>query len=280
MSDDADLQQLVAQVGRGKKYASIHKGLIAHLVEDEFRHRGNVKEAIKATRRKLHQAGAVYMAGAQQRYDRWLEGIQRAAASGDQTELKSVCRSAMATHQSSRERLPILDRFYQEVLGDLAPVPSVIDLACGLNPLAIPWMPLASGAEYRACDIFEDLMHFLGAALPLLGVRSDARAVDLTGEISIPSAKVALLLKTIPCLEQLDRTAGARLLDTVPARYLVVSYPVQSLGGRRDRGMPEHYRAHFETLTAGKPWPIRSWSYESELVYLVDKGDKAENDGG
>jgi len=44
-------------------------------------------------------------------------------------------------------------------------------------------------------------------------------------------ADLALILKTLPCLEQLDKTAGQWLLEAVNVDYLLLSFPVYSLGG-------------------------------------------------
>ena len=110
-----------------------------------------------------------------------------------------------------------------------------MDVACGLNPLAIPWMPLAPGAEYRAYDVYPELAAFLNEALPLLGVRSTATVADVTVSPPAEHAQVALVCKALPCLEQLDKAAGSRLLDTLDAQRLLVTYPVRSLGGRRPR---------------------------------------------
>ena len=271
MSDEAAVQALVAQVQRNAKYAHIAPDLVERLAREELGHRRNAKEAVKHTRRRLHQAGAVYMGGTPP-YGRWLAALRDAG--GDRARVEAVCREAMAAHQSSRERLPLLERFYHEVLAELAPVASVLDLACGLNPLAIPWMPLAPGARYAAYDVYTDLAAFLQQALPLLGVEGTAEAIDLSARTPDDVADVALLLKTIPCLEQLDRTAGARLLREVRARHLVVSFPIQSLGGRRDRGMPANYRARFAELVQDRPWSVTEYAYDSELVFVVDKGQR------
>jgi 16S rRNA (guanine(1405)-N(7))-methyltransferase len=272
MSEQEALGEVVAQVRRSARYATISPDLVTRIARQELAIRRNAKEAVKSTRRRLHQAGAVYL-GATPPYERLLAALH--GAQSDPARVRQVCREALAAHQSSRERLPILEHFYREVLGDLAPVASVLDLACGLNPLAIPWMPLAPGAQYAACDIYTDLAAFLQEALSLLGVAGHADTVDLSAQTPEIVADVAFLLKTIPCLEQLDREAGARLLREVRARHVVVSFPLQSLGGRRDRGMPANYRARFDEIVANQPWEIIEYCFESELVFVVDKGADA-----
>ena len=59
-------------------------------------------------------------------------------------QVKDFCLERMRGHASTQERLPILEEFFQTTLASIAPVESVLDLACGLNPLALPWMPLTA----------------------------------------------------------------------------------------------------------------------------------------
>ena len=81
---------------------------------------------------------------------------------------------------------------------------------------------------------------------------------------------MALILKTIPCLEQLDKTAGLRLLETIQAEHILVSFPVHSLGGR-SKGMVENYEARFHALVQGKRWAIQRFEFATELAFLVTK---------
>jgi len=157
----------------------------------------------------------------------------------------------------------------------LAPVKSVLDLACGLNPLSIPWMPLTPGARYHALDIFHDLMAFLWQAMPLLGVQGSAEVGDVLAESPATPADVALLLKSVPCLELIERNAGERIVASVPARHVVVSFPTASLGGRRDRGMLATYRRRMEQICAQRVWTVREHLYDSELAYVIDKAGPA-----
>ena len=184
----------------------------------------------------------------------------------------------MQTHASSRERLPILDEFYRETLAEIAPVRSVLDVACGLNPLAIPFMPLAVGATYTACDIYTDLADFLDQAFPLLGVSGSALALDVTRTIPPEQVDLALIVKAIPCLEQVEKGVGARLLAGVNADHVLVSYPARSLGGA-SKGMRENYAAQFDDLAAGRGWTIRRFDFANELAFLVTKDSTQRRKG-
>ena len=157
-----------------------------------------------------------------------------------------------------------------DLLPRLPPITAVLDLACGLNPLAIPWMGLSPGAIYHACDIDRDQMAFLAAAMPLFGVSGDAFVCNLLADAPRVSADVALLLKTIPCLEQADKGIGPRLLEAIHAPVVIVSFPARSLGGR-SKGMAVNYAAHFAQLSQGKAWRIERFDFQGELVFRVVK---------
>jgi 16S rRNA (guanine(1405)-N(7))-methyltransferase len=179
----------------------------------------------------------------------------------------------MRAHASTRERLPILERFYATIFEQLPPILHVLDLACGLNPLARPWMPLDPAACYSACDIFADLVGFVGQALPLLGTSTNAWVADLSRAAPLPSdtdIDMTLVLKLLPVLEQIERGAAARLLQQLPSRWIVVSYPLQSLGGR-GKGMREQYQRQFAALAADQPWRIEEFVFPSELVYRIER---------
>jgi 16S rRNA (guanine(1405)-N(7))-methyltransferase len=176
----------------------------------------------------------------------------------------------MGHHASTRERLPILDQFYATVLAGLPPPRTVLDLACGLNPLSIPWMPLAENAEYYAVDIYEDMIGFLGDFMALVGCEGYPRTGDVLQGSLEQRVDLALLLKAIPCLEQVDGAAGLRLLDVIHADHLLVSFPVRALGGGQ-KGMAGNYEAHFRDLIAGRPWTVRRFEFATELAFLVSK---------
>ena len=273
MSDPSppDLQALVARVQKSDKYAQVCPELIERVGARELAIRRSLKEAIKATKAKLHQIGGAYLMS-RPPYADWLRELERLARPDEPPSdaLRALCREMLAQHASTRERLGILERFFAETLAPIAPVASVADLACGLNPLAAPWMPLAVGARYAAYDIYGDLAAFLGRALPLLGLRGIAEARDVLQQPPQEPVELALLLKSIPCLEQLDKDAGRRLLTAIPARHILVSFPARSLGGH-DKAMVANYEARFRELAAGEAWRIQRYAYESELAFLITK---------
>jgi 16S rRNA (guanine(1405)-N(7))-methyltransferase len=277
---ETQLDQLVVAALKSPKYRNVCEELVRHIGRRELAVRRSTREALKATKTKLHQVGSAYFE-ARIDYARALEELAQASASRDRAGLRQVCQKWMAKHSSTQERIEILDQFYATTLAGIRPLRVVLDVACGLNPLAIPWMPLDEGATYYAYDVYTDLVRFIQDVLPLLGVQGQAQPCDVIQSPPGQTADLALILKAIPCLEQVDKTAGGRLLEAIRAHHLLVSFPVYSLGGR-SKGMVENYEARFRELVRGQPWSIQRFEFATELAFLITKRGTqvAPGDGG
>jgi 16S rRNA (guanine(1405)-N(7))-methyltransferase len=269
MKPDNMLEQFIVQVQAGARYRSINPDLIRQVGLQELTKGRTFKEAVKATRNKLHQVGGAFQEQLID-YRFWQKELAYFSASQNDRELQNFCRRMMAMHASTRERLPLLESFFRTTLGSISPIHSILDLACGLNPLALPWIPQAEDAAYYGCDIYSDMMDFLNAFLTHLDRQGKFSCCNLAGEVPTQPVQVALLLKTLPCLEQVDKTIGARLLDKVRAEHILVSFPAHSLGGR-SKGMVKNYANSFSELIAGQSWKVQRFEFSSELAFLLSR---------
>jgi 16S rRNA (guanine(1405)-N(7))-methyltransferase len=272
MTNPAAVQSLVEAVRNAPKYAAIDAGLVQALVEQELGKGRGAKETIKAVRNKLHQVGAAYQEipiG----YAQLSRRLMSLPSDLHSPEITAFCLEAMREHTSTRERLGFLEDFYSQPLAGLGPIHSLIDLACGLNPLALPWLPLAPGAQVLACDIYADMAAFLNGFFTHTGINGRAFTCDLIHHLPEQTAQpvqLALLLKTIPCLEQVDKSIGRRLLSSIQAEHMLVSFPVHSLGGR-GKGMRVNYDLHFQELITDLPWQVTRFDFPGELLYRLSR---------
>lgn len=205
-------------------------------------------------------------------YAKWLAELR--AASGSEEHLRNACRRMLGLHASTRERLPDIETIYATLFEACGTVTSVLDIACGLNPLTASWMPLQPGSRYVAIDLFEDLASFLQKALDSLGLRAECRAADVLGEPPEDACDLALLLKCLPLFERNDRNAMKNMLAHLKCRHMAASYPVVSLGGRA-KGMRQHYARQFESLAAELRWDYVTLSFPTELVFLASLDKEA-----
>lgn len=265
MTSADPIDEVVAAVLATAKYAPVCPDTVRTLATVELRTSPSTREAIKRVKRKLHQIGGAYQAG-RMPYAQWLAELH---AAPDRTALLAVARRIMAAHASSRERLASLDVFYEHILAPLCPIERILDVACGLNPLAIPWMGLAPTTRYDCIDIYRNQMAFLQAWLHLIGQPGTAICQDVLLAPPTQAYDVILLLKTVPCLQQIDAPATERLLSALRARQLVISFPAHSLGGR-NVGMVTNYSRGFEALLTRLGLSGRSQLIGDELVYTID----------
>jgi 16S rRNA (guanine(1405)-N(7))-methyltransferase len=267
MMDDARLDEVVAQVISGARYRQIHPGLVRKIAAQELSKGRSQKEAVKEIRSKLHQVGGAY----QEKSPDYVQLLNKLnGLPQGLEELRPYCLDVMRFHASTRERLPFLAEFFSPLREKIGEVSSILDLACGLNPLALSWMPFAARGKYIACDIYADMVRYLNGFFQHARICGEARLCDLTTEVPSQPVELVLLLKTLPCLEQLDKSIGERLLSELQAEHILVSFPAKSLSGR-GKGMPQNYTDHFERLIAGKPWRIERWQVKTEIMFLISR---------
>lgn len=263
------LEELIRLVQASDKYNSISSDLVRELGKKELAKRRNLKEAVKETRNKLHQIGSAY----QEKpipYAKWREELGQLPVDLHAEESLEFLKTNMAMHSSTAERLSIVQTFFKETLSPLGKIHSILDLACGLNPLALPWMPVVADIEYTACDIYLDMTDYVTAFFEHFGIKGSGTVCDLTNTTPQTKAQVAFLLKTIPCLDQVDRSAAGRLIRGLQTENILVSFPAHSLGGR-SKGMLQNYETRFWELMEGENWKVTRFEHTSELAFLIQK---------
>ena len=269
-----DLESLVAEVTKGPKYALIDPHLVRQIAVEEAKRQPKIALAVKSTRTRLHQLVGAY-------YDKpstyaQLKELLKALPDNSVESLKSFAYQAMPLHASTAERLPFLAEFYKVSLQKLGPINSVLDLGCGLNPLAVPFLPLAEGFSYQATDVLIPSLDFLNAYFVKVGIKGKAGLLDLSTQIPTQEVELAILLKLIPLLDQIDKSIAPKLLRELKAKTILLSFPLKSLGGH-GKGMLATYQKRFEVLSTGMNAEVDEYRFPNELVYLIRKGSLGQD---
>ncbi len=249
------------------KYRTVCIDLVRRVADREIAQNRSLKSAVKATKNTLHQIAGAYLEG-KPRYDQWTEILTHPPIAD-----YNYPTEWMQSHASTAERLPFVEEFYMTLFGVIdSPIESILDVACGLNPLALAGIPLPDLEAYYAYDIFTDQMAFLDKFLyyihPYVGV---AEVRDVIYRPPTQSADVALVLKLLPVLEQWDKNAGMALLRALNCPVLIVSFPTKSLSGRGNKGMAENYAARFLAQIELEGWHNTRYDFPNELAFIVRK---------
>jgi len=268
MIDETTVQAVVAAVKQSKKYRDTGEETIRQLAVEAVQEHKKAKPAEKAVRRRLHSIMAPYLGDPD--YTAAGQLLTDVFVAGDEATIRAACRDLMYTHLSTRERLPILDTFYRDIFAVTGPPRRLLDIACGLNPLAFPWMGLpAAGTDFIAYDIHEPRVDFLNHYFILQGLPPLAYVKDVAVGAPAEAGDVALFLKEMPRFERNYPGHGRALLAALDCRWLVVSFPTISTHGGRN--LTNRYREFFQQLIDGSGWPVTELLFDTELVFCAEK---------
>lgn len=240
---DATIAGIVNELRESRKYGDLSPAILERAARWAYERHAH-GDAVKAAKRKLHQVYAAYCPpGAIARLTRLVDALP----ARDSPQLRDHCREILRGHASTAERLPHLETLYPALWEITGPPNSVLDVACGFHPFALPWMHLAADAEYVPCDIDSRLVTQINRFQQHLGRPMTARCSDALTALPTGPFDVAFVLKSLPCLEQQEPGCGALLLKSLPAKHVVASFPTASLGGRR-KGMRRNYGTTIDEL--------------------------------
>lgn len=261
---EREAADMLAEIKASPKYAPMADETVLHIIREFLPRYKKRKDALKAIKTQLHIIhGAFYP-------DRCHDQAQALIAGGQYTD-RELSLKLMELHPSTRERLPVLERFYSFLTPYTQGAKTVLDIGCGFHPCALPFMELPRDALYRAGDIDHDTLEVIRAFFQRLQVSCDIRIMDAAREAPEETADVAFLFKLIPVLEQQKKGLGYRLLQSLRAKHIIATFPVKSLSGR-EREMEQFYSRQFEQNLPAGLGIVGKEVIGMELVYIVEGG--------
>lgn len=258
---------MVDDIKNSKKYRDLDvcEETIRDLLEAELKKHKKVKDAVKAARKKLHGVVAPYLGDPD--YSQSKQTVESAFQTNDKTQIQAACAKIMQTHDTTRERLEIIETFYPRIFEVTGTPQTILDVACGLNPLTLAW--LNTPTIFYAYDIHQQRVEFLNYFFKLIGQNHAALVQDILVNPPQQSGEVALLLKELHRFERRQRGISLPLIEALKVQWVVVSLPVRNLSGRHD--LKEGHRKMLYNLLAGKTWPVTEIEFANELVFCIDK---------
>lgn len=257
MADKAYVHAALVSSGT---YSRIWDGMLLRIAESYAQRYKKDKDAVKAAKALLHQISAGFISAAE--LDTAFSLI---LAKAPEEEI-------LRLHASSRERLLYTNEFYDFIFGGDSSE-SVLDIGCGLNPLALPYMNLQGGTRYMAADIDTGCLAAIGEYFRINGINGDVFPWDAAAGAPDKTADTALCLKLLPSLELGTKGSAAALLSGLRTKRIAVSFPLKSLGGR-EKGMLQTYTSMAESLAVQCGLDItKNAVIGRELVFIYKKAD-------
>ena len=249
----------MSEMAVSKKYRDICPDTVRRVFETERMKYKSEKEADKAAKAHLHQITGAFMTADEMKT---ADKLLRAYKDGDESAFEKTLR----LHSSTRERLEGAEALYARILEAAGNPRSVLDLACGMNPLILGQL----GLTVRGMDISGGCVRLVNEWARVMEWDVHAECRDLLCEPEMEETDLTLMMKLLPVLEQQKKGSAMALLASVPARRSCVTFPMKTLGGRRV-GMEQHYTEWFEGSLPGEFEVIARFVEADELCYVVGR---------
>lgn len=246
-----------------KKYQDVCPDTIRRIWSECLRKYKKPKDVEKAAREQLHGVTGAFLT--REEAARCCADMRQWLTGGHQDD---DLAHMLERHASTRERLPLarMDEMYARIFETTGHPASVLDLACGINPIYLA----ARGICVEGIDISGQATETINTFGTQAKLSVHAACADLLCENAIPKKRfdMALLFKILPLLERQRSGAAIKVLQQINAAHIVVSFPTRTLGGR-NVGMEENYSRWMDGHLPESHLIAARFSDENELFYIL-----------
>ncbi len=250
--DDAFVRKMIIKFNPAipEKYASFA----------QFKKSALCKKIVSRTRKELREVYGVF--------------IKRPLAKVCDSPIDTILQS----HQSTQERFDYLPSVYALLFDKLFALGltkdfSLLDVACGFTPFSLSYFPVRP-KKYTACDLSSLDMQLILAFFKKEKQIGSVKAIDVLSEeflswVVLQKTDVSFLFKALDSFELRKRNSSKAILTAIPSRFLVVSFALRTLGGKKIIAVSR--RSWFEKFCVKQGWTFQTIQIPNELFYLVVK---------
>ena len=262
------VQEITEEIFSSKGYSHLSPDVIQRVVADLIR-KYKPKDLIKEVKNKLHQIwGAFY--DKNPNFDKILS--KTTSDPNFKENQNQIFDQIISLHSSTAERKVILPYFYQQIFDVCQGAKSVVEYGCGLNPLSLVLAGFQKNIDYIGYDIDQKEVDFLNQVFQSFDILNfKTECADIFTQ-ELPQKDIAFLLKLLTTLEQQKKGISLEILNKLPNKWIVASFPVFSIG-RKNRNMGEFYKTWFEELVTKLDFKTKvvKLEFETELVFVIEK---------
>jgi 16S rRNA (guanine(1405)-N(7))-methyltransferase len=259
---------IVSKILESKKYSSLDRAVVERIYAETAQKYKKNAEAVKAVKKVLHIInGSFLTANCHARAGTLINNYTGQCMYRD----KDFAAQLMELHASTAERLGCAGEIYEMIGGYIDAYDTLIDIGCGYNPFALPFLPIIP-KSYIAYDICSQTAGLINRYFEPLGDAYRAYLFDAATRTPDNTYDVVFMFKLMPLLEQQKKGRAFELLNAMKFRHAVISFPTKSASGR-EKGMERFYTEFFTCGLPEKITIVNKAVYENEL-FLVIKPDE------
>lgn len=172
----------------------------------------------------------------------------------------------LKTHSSTKERL----KDYSKLISLIKKInpKSILDIGCGLNPIAIA--SKFPETHYHALDIKEQELKLVEHYFAKHNLNGDVHLADIRKVKKFPKTDLCLILKTLDIIDansnsHKNATEIIKKLKKT-SRNIIVSFSTRTLSGKP---MSNVRRLWFERLCASQKLSFKTLTTTNEIFYVI-----------
>ncbi len=263
-----EILQLSKKILSSKKYIhlDVPSETVENLICEELKNRRNLKEVEKAVREKMHQIIALYLGDPD--YKAASLELANAAAEGP-SEIKAFCLKMLSCHTSSRERIPVMETFYEQIFKRIGKPASILDLACAMDPFSFPWMGLSPETEYHPYDIHRPRIDLINQYFSAIKMKPLGEVRDILLNPPEIKADAAFFFKEAHRFEARCKGCNREFWKSLKVEWLVVTLPAENLTGQHQ--MREREFGLVEKSTENLGWKTEEFEIADEMIFCIHK---------
>lgn len=265
-----EIEKLVQAVQSSRKYRELElpEEMLRNLIAVNLPNSKNLAELKTNFRKALHNVIAPYLEEID--YPKEIQAIQADSSNLlKPDDLKAYCLKMMAKHASTSERIPHIDAFFNTIFENIGTPRSILDLACALDPLCLPWIKLAPGASFKAYDLNGPRIRYLQAFFDLANPNYQAIQQDILLNPPAEKADCAFFFKEAHRFEKRQPGSTRILLEGINVTTVVLSLPAMDLKGHHS--LENIHRSLVEKALEGTTWQQEVRLVGNELLFFIHK---------
>ena len=174
-------------------------------------------------------------------------------------------KDILMMHKSSKERIDFYEEFYRRIFDATGKPGSIIDIACGLNPMSFEMMGLPKKTKYTALELNQNDADAINEFFRRWGINGKAFRHDITKEPIEYEADMAFAFKIFDIV---DTKVTERIIKELDVKWIAASFSTKTVS-RKD--MRFKRRAGFQKMLRRLGLKYQTLEFPNEIVYLVRK---------
>lgn len=261
---------LIGRLKGSRKYRDLDlpDAMLLDILEKADQKAGSVSDLDNRFRAKIHNIIAPYLDTIDYplETERLMKGPDLLK---DPEGEKQWAESLLLRHASSKERMPFLQELYDTIWAEIGKPSSILDLACALDPLGLPYMNLPEATTYLAYDIHGPRIELLNAYFKLAHPQAQAIQQDIVVQPPHEHADVAFFFKEAHRLEKREPGVLQSFFNSIPTATLVISLPASDLKGHHHLNV--YHSRLIRNAIQGKTWELTENQVGGELLFFIRK---------